>query len=83
MEDGLVYNTIRTPDGTVLVSYSRHDYKTYTDESSRFKCDFSDDDRMPYVIVDGQEISWTAFGRMIKSGKYYHGAHGVSVVMNR
>jgi len=31
MDDRLVYNAIRTPDGTVLVSYSRHDYKTYTD----------------------------------------------------
>ena len=33
----------------------------------RFECDLSDDDRMPCVIVDGQEISWTAFGRMISS----------------
>lgn len=29
--DRLVYNAIRTPDGTVLVSYNRHDYKTYID----------------------------------------------------
>jgi hypothetical protein len=27
----LVYNGIITPDGTVLSSYHRHDYKTYTD----------------------------------------------------
>ena len=33
MEDRLVYNAIRTPDGTVLVSYHRHDYKTYTDKN--------------------------------------------------
>ena len=27
MERQLIYNAIRTPDGTVLVSYHRHDYK--------------------------------------------------------
>ena len=31
MEKRLVYNAIRTPDGTVLVSYHRHDYKEYVD----------------------------------------------------
>lgn len=31
MERQLVYNAIRTPDGTVLVSYHRHDYKSYVD----------------------------------------------------
>jgi hypothetical protein len=31
MERQLVYNAIRTPDGTILVSYHRHDYKTHLD----------------------------------------------------
>lgn len=29
----LLANLIRTPDGTVLQSFNRHDYKTYTDKS--------------------------------------------------
>lgn len=35
MEPKLVYNAIRTPDGTVLVSRHRHDYKSYVDEVSK------------------------------------------------
>jgi len=33
----------------------------------RIECDLSEDIRMPCVVVDGQEISWEDFGRMISS----------------
>ena len=33
----------------------------------RFEGDMSQDTYMPNVVVDGQEISWTEFGRMIRS----------------
>lgn len=32
-EKQLIYNAIRTPDGTMLVSYHRHDYKTHLDDN--------------------------------------------------
>ena len=31
----LIANALRTPDGTVLESKSRHDYKTYTDANGK------------------------------------------------
>lgn len=31
----LIYNAMRTPDGTVLVSRHRHDYVTYTDKNGK------------------------------------------------
>ncbi len=33
----------------------------------RIECDLSEDIHMPCVVVDGQEISWDEFGRMISS----------------
>ena len=33
----------------------------------RIKCALSEDIRMPCVVVDGQEISWEDFGRMISA----------------
>lgn len=33
MEKRILLNRIKTPDGTILTSYHRHDYKTYIDKS--------------------------------------------------
>lgn len=34
----IIYNAIRTPDGTVLVSHTRHDFKEYTDKNGKTYC---------------------------------------------
>lgn len=34
MKDQIVLNRIITPDGTEMISYDRHDYKTYVDKVS-------------------------------------------------
>jgi len=35
MNNQIVANRIKTPDGTILQSYHRHDYKTYTDKNGK------------------------------------------------
>ena len=49
MEKRLIHNAIRTPDGTILVSYHRHDYKSYVDANNEI-----------YVIDGGLEYVRTS-----------------------
>lgn len=44
MEREILVNQIRTPDGTLLISHHRHDYKTYVDKNGlQYMVDGGDD----------------------------------------
>ena len=50
MEKRLIYNAIRTPDGTILQSKHRHDFNSYTDANGQF-----------YAVDGGLEYSRRSF----------------------
>lgn len=52
MKHELVYNAIRTPDGTLLESLHRHDYRTYTDDNG---CMYGVDGGLDYIRRIGAE----------------------------
>lgn len=46
MKNNVVYAALRTPDGTLLESRHRHDYKTYTDANGK---DYMIDGGLEYI----------------------------------
>jgi len=57
----IIYNAIRTPDGTILESHSTHDYKTYQDLNGK---EYMIDGGKSYVrsSVNGDEEYLTVYG---------------------
>lgn len=56
----LIYNALRTPDGTVLVSRTRHDYRTHTDANGK---EYMIDGGLDYcrASCNGDEMYLTAY----------------------
>jgi hypothetical protein len=58
----LIYNALETPDGTVLVSHSVHDFKTYKDTLSNKE----------YMVDGGNDyIRRNVIGDQIDQSQYY------------
>ena len=78
MMDNIVYSGLRTPDGTLLESWSRHDYVTHIDANGKeymldggldyVRCSANGDEELiTYTINDDhttvrQHVSWGTYG---------------------
>ena len=54
-EDRILLNRIRTPDGKILTSYHRHDYRTYTDKNGHEYMVDGGTDYLRRTIPEGDE----------------------------
>ena len=78
-------NSIKTPDGTILVSKNRHDYVSYTDKNGQY---YSVDGGEEYLrrgfdIADYEELSIEDDGKWENRRKYLHWGKNFDEDMNR
>ncbi len=74
-EKGIILNRIQTPDGTILTSYHRHDYKSYTDKNGKEYMVDGGTDYLRRIINEEaphKELSVYANEPFEKIRKFYH-----------
>lgn len=79
MEQNIIYNGLKTPDGTIIESRHRHDYQTYTDANGKTymidggldysRCSMNGDEQHIIITLNDEHekvreyLKWGTYGK--------------------